>query len=358
MLGIKQPYLLGKAPVDLREMEQMVEDLETRLDRLRALYDQYFMGFERLEPLVPRKEVDRKIYILRKEQIRNTGLRFRFNMLIQRYNTFQTHWARICRQIEDGTYKHHVLRAKRRFEDNPRSVPPRSEFAPSIVPLAASESPTEREVDFEIDFAVSRPDGQGDELDPPTRPGTLRSPFSAPALPSIPMSALVGEGASSTTTVNSNTLASALTTRAPQTIRGIGPTPSQRPPPLPSTASRRPPPLPPSVRPAPPPSTTQASPGLTRPPPAPKSEPSDATLQSGITRSARPIAENDRVESLYGAYLDQKRVAGDNSPVVSLAKMKRTVIETETRLKERHGREVDFRVEIVDGKAVLRPILK
>ena len=336
-------------------MEQMVEDLETRLDRLRALYDQYFMGFERLEPLVPRKEVDRRIYILRKEQIRNTGLRFRFNMLIQRYNTFQTHWARVCRQIEDGTYKHHVLRAKRRFEDSPRSVAPRAAFVPSVVPLARSEPPTNREVDFEIDLAISRPDGSIDEVDPPTRPGTLRSPFSAPLLPSIPMSALVGEAA-----LISDSLTSSTTTRdVPQTIRGIGPTaaaPSQRPPPLP--ASRRPPPLPPSVQSVPPPSTTQASRGITRPPTAPKSDPSDHTLQSGITRSVRPVAENDRVESLYGNYLDQRRAAGDNSPAVSLAKMRRTVTETETRLRERHGREVDFRVEIIEGKAVLRPILK
>ena len=69
------------------------------------------MGIEKLEPTVPRKDVDRRIHILRKEQIRNTGLRFRFQMIIQRYNTYQTYWRRICREIENGTYRRHVLRA-------------------------------------------------------------------------------------------------------------------------------------------------------------------------------------------------------------------------------------------------------
>jgi hypothetical protein len=54
---------------------------------------------------VPRKDVERRIYSLRKEQIRNTALRFRFQMILQRYNTYQTHWQRICREIENGTYK-------------------------------------------------------------------------------------------------------------------------------------------------------------------------------------------------------------------------------------------------------------
>ena len=55
------------------------------------------MGIEKLEPTVPRKDVERRIQVLRKEQIRNTALRFRFQMILQRYNTYQTHWLRICR---------------------------------------------------------------------------------------------------------------------------------------------------------------------------------------------------------------------------------------------------------------------
>ena len=85
------------------EIERELEELEGRLDRLRALYEQYFLGIEKLEPQIPRKEVERRIQILRKEQIRNTGLRFKFQMLVQRFNTLQQYWGRVTREIDSGT---------------------------------------------------------------------------------------------------------------------------------------------------------------------------------------------------------------------------------------------------------------
>ena len=69
---------------------------------------------------MPRKDVDRRVAILRKEQIRNTALRFRFQIIIQKYNTYQSHWVRICRQIEEGTYKRDIRRANERFGDGAR----------------------------------------------------------------------------------------------------------------------------------------------------------------------------------------------------------------------------------------------
>ncbi|HVY49212.1 MAG TPA: hypothetical protein VHB21_25150, partial [Minicystis sp.] len=97
--------------MDTPEVERELEELENRIERLRALYEQYFMGIEKMEPQIPRKDVDRRIWILRREQIRNTGLRFKFQMLIQRYNTFQQYWARVAREIENGTYRRDVMRA-------------------------------------------------------------------------------------------------------------------------------------------------------------------------------------------------------------------------------------------------------
>ena len=95
------------------ELEVALEELETRLERLRALYEQYFMGIERIEPAIPRKDIDRRIYVLRREKIRNTAKRFKLQTIISRYNTFQQYWQRICREIEQGTYKRHVIKAER-----------------------------------------------------------------------------------------------------------------------------------------------------------------------------------------------------------------------------------------------------
>src|SRR5690349_3674374 len=74
------------------------------------------MGLEKIEPAIARKDVDRRIYVLRREKIRNTAKRFKLQTLIQRYNTFQQYWQRICREIENGTYKRHLLRAQKNGE--------------------------------------------------------------------------------------------------------------------------------------------------------------------------------------------------------------------------------------------------
>ncbi len=101
------------------DIDVALEELESRLERLRSLYEQYFIGMEKIEPSIPRQDVDRRIYALRKVQIRNTAKRFKLQNIIQRYNAFQQYWVRVCREIENGTYHRHVARAQSRFGDVP-----------------------------------------------------------------------------------------------------------------------------------------------------------------------------------------------------------------------------------------------
>lgn len=101
--------------MDHKELDTNINEIEDRLERVRSLYEQYFCGIEKVEPQVPRKDLERRIAIMRKEQIRNTAMRFKFQTLIQRYNTMQQHWGRILREIENGTYKRDLARAAARF---------------------------------------------------------------------------------------------------------------------------------------------------------------------------------------------------------------------------------------------------
>jgi hypothetical protein len=103
--------------MDAHEFEQTLEDCEIRLDRLRALYEQYFQGLERLEPLIPKKELQRRVQLLRGNVPRNTRLRFRFQMMVSKYTTYQNYWQRVARQIEEGTYRRDIMKARRRRED-------------------------------------------------------------------------------------------------------------------------------------------------------------------------------------------------------------------------------------------------
>ena len=97
------------------ELETNIGELESRVERLRSLYEQYFCGIEKLEPQIPRKDVDRRIHDIRKIQIRNTAMRFKFQTIIQRYSTLQNHWGRVLREIENGTYRRDLVKAAARF---------------------------------------------------------------------------------------------------------------------------------------------------------------------------------------------------------------------------------------------------
>ena len=119
-----------------KELEIALSELEERVDRLRASYEQYFMGYEKIEPGVQRKDVDRRFTVLRKQQIRNTALRFRFNVITQKFNTYSMYWTRVCRQIEEGTYKRHVAKAARRF--GRPNAPARPPPCPKPVPSSAA----------------------------------------------------------------------------------------------------------------------------------------------------------------------------------------------------------------------------
>ena len=97
-----------------REFEELLSDAEVQLTRLRHLYDQWFQGLERTEPIIARKKFDRTLNVLRKNLPRRTVFRFKFQQLVQRYTSMQTYWRRIGRQIEEGTYRRDLLRARRR----------------------------------------------------------------------------------------------------------------------------------------------------------------------------------------------------------------------------------------------------
>ena len=100
--------------MEATEFEEQLSELETRVDRLRALYENWFRGYEKTEPRVARKDVERRVYGMRKELPRNTALRFRYHQLYQRYTTLSTYWARTARQIEEGTYRLQLQRFRRK----------------------------------------------------------------------------------------------------------------------------------------------------------------------------------------------------------------------------------------------------
>jgi hypothetical protein len=302
-------------------VEKQIGDLEIAVDRLRSLYEQYFMGIEKIEPMVPRKDVDRRIYTVRKEQIRNTALRFRFQMILQRYNTYQTHWQRICREIENGTYKRHLLRAKQRFgSQRPQAARERPAPGAAVAAdLAAELAELDREfasAEFQIDVEVELPDAppRTAPSDPPPRLKSLAPPLPPPRPPLAP--------------------------------RTGTPLPPPRPRAGSVTGEGGVPPLPPP-RPRAPSVTGEGR------PPSPQ-----APSEAGPSQPQRQDLPDARMKQLYAQLVEAKRRQNESTAAVTYQSVAKTLRESGEKLREKHGRAVDFEVTIKDGKAILKPVLK
>ena len=341
--------------MDQSQFEAKLAETELRLRRLRQLYDQWFVGVERAEPQNQRLEVDRAIAALRREQIRNTALKFRLNQLVQRYVTYNTYWQRITRQIEEGTYKRDVLRARRRF-----GAPRRAAAEADANRLDGYELDIDVDVDVEAALeevaAAGEPvaaDGAGGSSWPSAR-GTERrralreiTPF---ALPSV----APGTPASSDES-RSVQAAPAAAPAAPAGAAGPLP-PTERP--LVARAPSGPLIVPsslpsgaPSLRPkgAPPPVPAHVS----RRPPAPPA----------ASRPAAPAAGNgisdEQILKLYQRYVSARRDNKERTDNVRIETVAKTVRDMIPKLREKHaGKQIDFEVVVKDGRVALKPVPK
>lgn len=91
--------------------EEEIEILGRKLQQLKLAYDQYFLGSRPREPIMLRDEVHKIIVAISNQPIQNTAMRFKFNSIMSRYQSFKRQWTETLRQIEQGTYHRHQFRA-------------------------------------------------------------------------------------------------------------------------------------------------------------------------------------------------------------------------------------------------------
>jgi hypothetical protein len=360
------------------EQERLLHEIEKDLDRLTALYNQYFMGIEKIEPTVPRKALDRKIVLLRREQIRNTAIRFRFQTQIQKYNTQGNYWRRVCRQIEEGTYQRHVMLAKKRVAKRQSEAPPVQEDAPApVVYNIADES-----LEIDISFA-DEPLSAGDSgnsigaLDDPfsesvaagTKPPTKtaetktaqRVPSAIPQKKSPPVARQTPVPTPPAARPKSPTeSAAAGETKRPRTpvsqdgasdeLRSFFSRPSVPPPPAAPSRDR--------AKSAPPPEpaqTTAAAPKAVAVKKA--SAKRDVAKQSAERQSARGTIkgpDEKRIQKIYRTYVAARKKCKEPTGNLSLAKVAKSLEKKAVNSKG----NVDFKVVIRKGKAVIKTVKK
>ena len=95
--------------------EKLAEDLdamEEDIANLQVLYEKYFLGLDRKPPERERRKVSEGMRLLKTSTVKNTALKFRIQTMFAKLISFERMWDRTLREIEDGTYKRDLFKAK------------------------------------------------------------------------------------------------------------------------------------------------------------------------------------------------------------------------------------------------------
>ena len=105
------------------EIEEALDALDKLVDRLKVMYEQYFMGIQKQAPAHLHTDAERRIREVAQLQIRNTALRYRFVTIQQKFGSYNTYWKRTVREIESGRYIRNLSKLRRQAKLTGEALP-------------------------------------------------------------------------------------------------------------------------------------------------------------------------------------------------------------------------------------------
>ena len=303
------------------EIEEALDALESLLERLRALYEQYFLGIQKIAPTQLHTDCERKIRDLTQLQIRNTALRYRFATLSQKFGAYNSYWKRTLRMIEQGRYVRDLQRIKRQADKTGEAIP--EEILAAMPKMMRERVERERKAQLKI------AERQG-KVAAAEEPRAARSNVHRL------------DDALGTDDLDVDGLFAALTREAEEAL-DAAPVITSRPPKRDTVqppAPPAPPPIPPRRAPTPPPGQRAGT------PPA-----AEARSQLGPP----PGMSDADTRSLYQKYLKARQLCGENNDGVTYDKLLRTLRSQSSKIMTDHqAKGVEFGVVIKDNKVVLK----
>ncbi len=281
-MAVQRPEAEQRLP-ESEALGQELEALDVALTELKAHYEQYFLGVERQPPNPAYAEVRARLAKLRAGYVRSAVLKFRIQAVQQRFTTYDRLWQRTLQEMENGTYRRDLFKARRRrktVEAPIASGPAKAEgaAAPSGTPVAPVPIPT----------------------------GTQSAAKTPP--PPIPT---VSQGG------------------------------TVRPSPVPAVA-------PVAIA-----TGTQGAVRRAVPAPIPTG------TQGAVARATAEALAEPRLRAVYDAYLAAKKKCHEDTSRISYESVADSLRKQVPELLQRHGaRDVEYKVLVKDGKAVLRAVPK
>jgi hypothetical protein len=98
-------------------IQEDIAFLEGNIAELIIKYEQYFLGIEKREPVKLCEDIERFIRRYNTSTIVNTMMKFKFNTLVGKFNSYKQYWTRITRLIEDGKYSRDRFKMARHLSE-------------------------------------------------------------------------------------------------------------------------------------------------------------------------------------------------------------------------------------------------
>jgi len=332
------------------DIGELLDDLHKQVERCKVLFEQYFLGIQKTAPGQLHVDLERKIRQVTQVHIRNTGQRYRFTSLSQRFTSYNTYWKRTMRQIENGTYVRDMARVERRAQRSGKDIPD-EQLAKMPKRMRDRILRGRKAVVERAERTAAREEAQkasGKVRD--VRPGNvhqldaddllddldLDSIFSsmlgdeAPAATSSPTPAPARRASRSDSDTDVDDLFASMTSSSPNTgmdtVDVALPTPPPRERPAPRVAR----PASPRQTPAPPPRTA----------PSPKPPPGMSVSES---------------QALYKRYKKARELVGENTSNLSYDKLMRSLNKQAPKiLKDHKASGVSFNVVVKGDRVVLK----
>ncbi|HZI16289.1 MAG TPA: MXAN_5187 C-terminal domain-containing protein [Myxococcus sp.] len=375
----------SKAPAPVNGSSEAVlqecEALEAELAWLRNAYEQYFLGLERQAPTRAHDDFKKRVNKLKTAFIRSTSAKFRVASIHSKYLTYERLWVRTIQEIEAGTYRRDLFKARRRAES--RKGPASASTAQKgVVELPEDISEMEFEEVAEVrpvnepPLATGKASATPAPVPPPSTmsvtPAVGGTPFKgtpavAPVVPPVGGTPLKGTPAVAPVvpplTPAIPAVAPAIPVVAPLAgtpARGLptltppmAGTPARGTPTPPGLAAKTPSGATPSVGvPARPPAAAPG--GAVARPPSPTAAPPRPPAPGGSAGMS-----DDKLRAVYDAYVTAKRRCQEDTSKLSYESVAATLRkQVPELLKQHNAKAVEFKVVIKDGKASLKAVPK
>lgn len=113
--------------------------IENEVRELHTLYEQYFAGVEKREPVKRRAAVSQRLLRFSQRRLQQTDLRFRYQNLATRFQSYVGYWDRILRLMDEGRYSRQLHKIKAP-PVTPIIAPSVENPAPAAAPVDATET--------------------------------------------------------------------------------------------------------------------------------------------------------------------------------------------------------------------------